>query len=162
MVVGMMRMMVVVFMVVLYLLLMLLLMVVLMLLMVGGQVLVVTPLRRHVTSMAPLVMHSVVLEPRCRGSHGGRATNTHNHTLSMAILPGTREHHTVTRVWVLGGGVGLMMTHTASIVAAMSVSHRRGRGKPSLRGGQPHGDTSHLLSCLGQANQWSQTLVGLS
>ena len=62
----------------------------------------------------------------------------------MTILTRTREHNTVTRVGVLGGGVGLMMTHTASTVAAMSVSHRRGRGKSSLRGGQPHGDTSHL------------------
>jgi len=154
-VVRMMRMMVIVFMVVLNLLLMLLLMVVLMLLMVWGHVLTVAPLGCHVAPMIPLVMHIMVWEARGRGSHGGRPTNTHNYTLSMTILTRTREHNTVTRVGVLGGGVGLMMTHTASAVAAMSVSHRRGRGKPSLRGGQPHGDTSHLLSCLGQANQWS-------
>ena len=36
------------------------------------------------------------------------------------------------------------MTHTAPTVATMSVSHRRGGGKPSLGGGQSHGDTSHL------------------
>jgi len=80
----------------------------------------------------------------------------------MAILTRAREHNTVTRVGVLGGGVGLVMTHAASTVAAMSVSHRRGRGKPSLGGGHSHGDTSHLLSCLGQANQWSYPLAGLS
>ena len=62
----------------------------------------------------------------------------------MAILARTREHYTVTRGGVLGGGVGLVMTHTAPTVAAMSVSHRRGRGKPSLGGGHSHGDTSHL------------------
>merc|ERR1719233_2863847 len=145
-----MRMMVVVFMVVLNLLLMLLLMVVLMLLMVWGHVLTVAPLGCHVAPMIPLVMHIMMGEPRGRGSHGGRSSNTHNYTLTM-----TGEHDTVTRVGVLGGGVGLMMTHTASTVAPMSVSHRRGRGKSPLRGGQPHGDTSHLLSCLGQANQWS-------
>lgn len=71
----------------------------------------------------------------------------------MAVLARAREHYTVTRVGVLGGGVGLVMTHTASTVAAMSVSHRRGGGKPTLRGGHSHGDTSHLLSCLGQVNQ---------
>ena len=62
----------------------------------------------------------------------------------MAILARTREHYTVTRGGVLGGGVGLVMTHTAPTVAAMSVSHRRGGGKPSLGGGHSHGNTSHL------------------
>jgi len=162
MVVRVVRMMVIVFMVVLNLLLMLLLMMVLMLLMVRWYMLAVTPLGCHMTPMIPLMMHIMMWKPGGRGSHGGRSTNTYNHALSMTILTRTREHYTVTRVGVLGGGVGLMMTHTASTVAAMSVSHRRGRGKPSLRGGHPHGDTSHLLSCLGQANQWSYTLVGLS
>lgn len=162
MVVGMMRMMVVVFMVVLNLLLMLLMVLLVLLVMVGRHVLVVTSLGRHVTPMIPLVMHIVVLEPRGRGSHGGGPTNAHNNALGMAILARAREYYTVTRVRVLGGGVGLVMTHSASTVAAMSVSHRGGRGEPALRGGHSHGDTSHLLSCLGQANQWSYPLVGLS
>lgn len=107
------------------------------------------------TPMIPLVVHIVMLESRCRGSHGGRPTNADYHTLSMPILARSREHNTVTRGGVLGGRVGLVMTHTAPTVATMSVSHRRGGGKPSLGGGQSHGDTSHLLSFLGQVNQWS-------
>merc|ERR1719233_1081104 len=95
--------MVVVFMVVLNLLLMLLLMVVLMLLMVWGHVLTVAPLGCHVAPMIPLVMHIMVGEPRGRGSHGGRSSNTHNYTLSMTVLTRTREHDTVTRVGGLGG-----------------------------------------------------------
>lgn len=133
-VVGMMRMMVVVFMVVLNLLLMLLMVLLVLLVMVGRHVLVVTALGRHVTPMIPLVMHIVVLEPRGRGSHGGGATNAHNHALGMAILARAREYYTMTRVRVLGGGVGLwlVMTHSASTVAAMSVTHRGGRGEPAL------------------------------
>jgi len=147
---------VIIFMMVLHLLLMLLLLMVLMLLMmVWRQMLVVATLGCHVTPMIPLMVHIMVLKPRGRGSHRGRPTNTHYHTLGMAILTRTREHYTMTRGGVLGGGVGLMMTHTASIVAAMSVSHRRSRGEPSLGGGHSHGNTSHLLSCLGQVNQWS-------
>lgn len=160
-VVGMMRMMVVVFMVVLNLLMLLMVLLVL-LVMVGRHVLIVTSLGRHVTPMIPLVMHIMVLEPRGRGSHGGGPTNAHNNALGMTILTRTREYNTMTRVRVLGGGVGLVMTHSASTVAAMSVSHRGGRGEPALGGGHSHGDTSHLLSCLGQANQWSYPLVGLS
>jgi len=161
MVVWVMRMMVVVFMMVLNLLMLLMVLLVL-LVMVGSHVLVVTSLGRHMTPMIPLVMHIVVREPRSRGSHGGGTTNAHNNTLGMTILARTGEYNTMTRVRVLGGGVGRVMTHSASIVVAMSVSHRRGRGEPALGGGHSHGDTSHLLSCLGQANQWSYPLGGLS
>ena len=75
----------------------------------------------------------------------------------MAILARTREHYTVTRGGVLGGGVGLVMTHTAPTVAAMSVSHRRGRGKPSLGGGHSHGDTSHLKKVEIKSEQTKST-----